>query len=49
MGEAVMRVLTDSSVSSSLKEKGIQRARLFTWEWAAQETQKIYQEVIDRV
>jgi len=49
MGEAVMRVLADSRLSSSLREKGIQRARLFTWEGAAQETLKIYQEVIERV
>jgi glycosyltransferase involved in cell wall biosynthesis len=49
MGEAVGRVLTDRSVSASLREKGIERARGFTWERAARETLKIYQEVIDRV
>ena len=47
MAEAVIRLLADRSLSTSLKEKGIQRARLFTWERAAQETLKIYQEVID--
>jgi glycosyltransferase involved in cell wall biosynthesis len=49
MGEAVRRVLTDRSVSSSLREKGMARAREFTWDRAARETLRIYQEVIDRV
>ena len=49
MAEAVRRVLSDPSLRASLTEKGIQRARGFTWERAAQETLRIYQEVIDRV
>ena len=49
MGEAVRRVLTEPSLRASLTERGIQRARGFTWERAAQETLKIYQEVFDRV
>ena len=49
MGEAVRRVLNDRSLSASLREKGIARAREFTWERAARETLKIYHEVIDGV
>jgi glycosyltransferase involved in cell wall biosynthesis len=48
MEEAVMKGLLDSSLRDSLKEKGIQRAKKFTWERAAMETLKVYQEVVDR-
>lgn len=46
--EAIERVLLDTSLRDSLKEKGIQRAKRFTWEKAALETLKIYQEAVDQ-
>ncbi|MBM4332110.1 MAG: glycosyltransferase family 4 protein [Deltaproteobacteria bacterium] len=46
--EAVERVLFDNSLSEFLKAKGIQRAKSFTWEKAAQETLTIYQEAVDQ-
>jgi len=47
LGEAVNRLLRDASLRTSLKEKGMQRAREFTWEKAAQETLTSYQEVVE--
>lgn len=48
MGKAIMKLLDDSSLRSSMQEKGIQRAKQFTWERAAQETLQIYQEILGR-
>jgi glycosyltransferase involved in cell wall biosynthesis len=47
--EAILKLLQDSSLRSSFREKGIQRAKEFTWERAAQETLKIYQEAVGNV
>jgi glycosyltransferase involved in cell wall biosynthesis len=48
IGKAILKLLNDSSLRSSFREKGIQRAKQFTWERAARETLKIYQEIIGR-
>jgi len=49
VSEAIRKLLDNSSLRSSYREKGIQRAKQFTWERAAQETLKIYQEIINGV
>jgi len=49
VSEAILKLLDNSSLRSSYREKGIQRAKQFTWERAAQETLKIYQEIINGV
>jgi glycosyltransferase involved in cell wall biosynthesis len=48
LSEAILKLLENSSLRSTYKERGIQRAKQFTWERAAQETLKIYQEIINR-
>ena len=48
IGEAMLRVLQDSSMRLSLREKGIQRAKQFTWERAARQTLEIYAEIMGR-
>jgi len=46
MAGAVMRVLSDKALRTSLREKGMERAKLFTWNRAAQETLRVYQEIV---
>ncbi len=48
VSEGIRKLLKDSSLRSSFREKGIQRAKQFTWERAARETLKIYREIINR-
>jgi glycosyltransferase involved in cell wall biosynthesis len=39
------RVLTDEDLRTSLIEKGLKRAKKFSWERAAQETLDVYHRV----
>jgi glycosyltransferase involved in cell wall biosynthesis len=43
---ALQRVLTDESLRRSLREKGLARARTFSWERAADHTLSVYREVL---
>ncbi|MBC7232032.1 MAG: glycosyltransferase family 4 protein [Chloroflexi bacterium] len=45
MAEGILRVLTDPSLADRLRERGLQRARDFTWERTACETLAVYQKV----
>jgi glycosyltransferase involved in cell wall biosynthesis len=45
VAEAMVRVLHDQTLRASLREKGFQRARQFTWEQAAQKTLAVYRAV----
>lgn len=47
MTEVVYKVLTDENLKMALKNKGLQRAKLFSWENTAKETQKVYEELIN--
>ncbi len=42
MAVAIWRLLTDQALHQQMSEKGLTRARLFSWERAAQETLEIY-------
>lgn len=42
--QAVARIVTDHATASNLREKGRQRAALFSWHHTAQETLRIYEE-----
>ncbi|HEY64609.1 MAG TPA: glycosyltransferase family 4 protein [Caldilineae bacterium] len=42
---ALWRVLTDEQLANELRQKGLQRASLFSWERAAQETLAVYRQV----
>jgi glycosyltransferase involved in cell wall biosynthesis len=41
-------MLTDKSLREDLRQKGLERARSFTWGKAAQQLITIFEEVIDR-
>ncbi len=44
---AMWRVLTDEKMRRELREKGLKRARVFSWERAARETLAVYRQVAD--
>ncbi len=46
MAGAITRVLSDKALHASLREKGMERAKSFTWDRAAQETLVLYREII---
>jgi glycosyltransferase involved in cell wall biosynthesis len=43
---AMHRLLTDADLHAELSEKGLQRARTFRWEKAAQRTLEVYRQVV---
>ena len=43
---AMHRLLTDDALHAELCEKGLQRARTFSWEKAAQRTLEVYRQVV---
>jgi glycosyltransferase involved in cell wall biosynthesis len=46
IADAIARVLDNETLRQSLILKGLQRAKQFTWERAAEETFQVYQEVV---
>lgn len=46
LADAMQRASSDSALRAELREKGMQRARLFTWEKAARETVKLYEQTL---
>jgi glycosyltransferase involved in cell wall biosynthesis len=46
IAEGMDRVLADEELTLSLSQKGTKRAKLFTWENTAQETLKVFDEVL---
>jgi len=47
IAEAIAQVLEDPSLASHLRERGLQRAREFTWERTARETLELYHRVLE--
>ncbi len=45
IADAIMRVITNDSLRESLRKKGLERAKLFTWEDTARKTLKLFEEV----
>lgn len=45
LGNAIMRLLTDQTLRESLRVRGRERAKRFTWERAARQTLAVYREV----
>jgi glycosyltransferase involved in cell wall biosynthesis len=45
LAEAIMRLITNDSLRESLRKKGLERAKLFTWEDTARKTLKLFKEV----
>lgn len=48
LSEMILKVLDDSELRESLKRKGLERARLFSWEKTAKETLKVYESVMNK-
>jgi glycosyltransferase involved in cell wall biosynthesis len=46
LAAAIERVLTDATLRADLRQRGIQRAALFTWERAAHQTLAAYEQVL---
>ena len=46
LAEAMHRVLSDAVLREELRTKGLARAKMFTWEKAAQETLAVYEQVL---
>jgi glycosyltransferase involved in cell wall biosynthesis len=48
LARAMYEVLTNDSLRENIIEKGLERAKKFTWEKAAEETLKVYKEVMEQ-
>jgi glycosyltransferase involved in cell wall biosynthesis len=46
LAEAVFQVLTDQAMRQTLIAKGLERARQFTWEEAAEQMVAVYHQVV---
>jgi glycosyltransferase involved in cell wall biosynthesis len=46
IAEGMYKVLTDEAMRRNLIEKGLERAKLFSWEKAAKEHLKVFEEVL---
>ncbi len=47
IAEGMYKVLTDNALRQSLIQKGLERARLFSWEKSAREHLKVFEEVLN--
>ncbi len=47
IAEAIARVLSDPSLAEELRQRGLERARMFTWEKTARETAAVYRQVME--
>lgn len=47
LAEAIVRALTDQPLRNQLVERGMRRAKCFSWERAAQETAQVYTDVLN--
>lgn len=45
LSEMILKVLGDAELKGSLKKRGIERAKLFSWEKTAEETLKVYKQL----
>ena len=46
--KAIYEVLTNDGLREDMRKKGLERAKLFSWEKAAKETLNVYEEIISR-
>ena len=47
IADAILRILTDDGLRRELTKKGVERAKLFSWQKAADETLAIYRRVVE--
>lgn len=45
IAEGIYRILTDETLRETLRQKGLERVKIFSWEKTARETLKLYNEV----
>lgn len=48
LADALYKVLTDTALAANLRQRGLARAALFTWQETARRTLAIYQRVLER-
>ena len=48
LAEGMYKVLNDNKLRQNLKKKGLERAKLFSWEKCARETLKVYEELYQK-
>jgi glycosyltransferase involved in cell wall biosynthesis len=48
LSEAIEQVLTDRPLAQELRQRGLDRARRFTWQRTAEQTLRVYQGLIDQ-
>lgn len=46
MAEAMQRLLADNSLRAEMRQRGLKRARQFSWQKAAQDTVKVYEQAM---
>ncbi|MNI89310.1 hypothetical protein D3C73_1466990 [compost metagenome] len=46
IAEKIVRLTSDNSLSATLRQKGLNRAKQFTWEKCAQETTVVIKELL---
>ena len=46
IARGIYKVLSDSTLRDELRRKGLERAKLFSWEKTAKETLAVFEEVI---
>lgn len=46
IADAIARVLSDPALAEGLRQRGLERARIFTWERTAKETIRVYQKLL---
>lgn len=49
IARAILKILCNTDLASSLSEKGLRRARRFSWQKTAQETVVVYQSVLQQI
>jgi glycosyltransferase involved in cell wall biosynthesis len=49
MQKVLQRLLTDKQLRAQLREKGLQRAQLFSWTHAAKATLELFEEIVEGV
>jgi glycosyltransferase involved in cell wall biosynthesis len=46
IAKAILKVLQDKGLQEEMRKRGLERAKRFTWQGAAEETARVYEEVM---
>jgi glycosyltransferase involved in cell wall biosynthesis len=47
LADCVLRLIEDEELAGRLRERGLRRARCFTWEKAAQRLVELYRQIVE--